>query len=583
MTATNNLTLITNAEAADTVNWDDIGGGQGGGQNLDVFIQGLEAYSRKIDNTTLGFSYDTTTGQDLSASGTHVGLWICVLQPGQLGTDGVEILLGDSSTPKSGNWSGFVAFLSTTWDATKKFYRVWLDPTRVRDYGSGTLPTTLRQFGAEFEMGNISGNAHNCIMDSINYGTNGLTLTGGTSGTPVTFDDLFTKDATDSAGIINVNEQNGRIKIGGATTYFRAEGFAIKAGQQPVCAADWITQEIDISVASAEIFYDSGFLSGVGFEITGTDGNWDVGTLTIADAPSITLNSAVTWNGTSLVVSDTLTINGAITSNVLVSKSIATIAVLTNDLDELDTFTFVSDGTGHAVEMTLSSSDTQGWNCTDSGYTAASSGNETLKVNISSPAVLTINVATGATTPSVYVVGTGTVTVVSGQVTLEVTCQDQITKSAIEGAAITVKAAGSGTYPYNASVTITRSGNVATVSHSGHNLSTDHKVEIKGADQNEYNRIKTLTKIDANSYSFPVSGTPTTPATGTITATAVFIDGKTNASGVISDIRSHGVDQNVSGYAAKGTGSPLYVRAPLSGSIDSATGLSITSLMVSDE
>ena len=63
------------------------------------------------------------------------------------------------------------------------------------------------------------------------------------------------------------------------------------------------------------------------------------------------------------------------------------------------------------------------WSATDSGYAAidGATGNETILVNVASAQTLTINVAAGASTPTVNNVGAGTVAVVAGQVTLTLT------------------------------------------------------------------------------------------------------------------------------------------------------------------
>lgn len=66
---------------------------------------------------------------------------------------------------------------------------------------------------------------------------------------------------------------------------------------------------------------------------------------------------------------------------------------------------------------------------------------------------------------------------------------------------------------------ITRAAAVATVNLPSHGYSTGDEITHEGADQAEYNVTETITKIDGDNYSFPVSGTPATPATGTITAT----------------------------------------------------------------
>ncbi|OFW37659.1 MAG: hypothetical protein A3J29_06190 [Acidobacteria bacterium RIFCSPLOWO2_12_FULL_67_14b] len=71
---------------------------------------------------------------------------------------------------------------------------------------------------------------------------------------------------------------------------------------------------------------------------------------------------------------------------------------------------------------------------------------------------------------------------------------------------------------------LTRSGATATAQTSAsHGLSTGAWVTIAGAAQTEYNGTFQVTVIDADEFSYTVSGTPASPATGTITATQGYI------------------------------------------------------------
>jgi len=67
---------------------------------------------------------------------------------------------------------------------------------------------------------------------------------------------------------------------------------------------------------------------------------------------------------------------------------------------------------------------------------------------------------------------------------------------------------------------ITRSGTTATVlltADTDPEIINGDTIEIQGADQSEYNGEFTMTKINASSFTITVSGTPASPATGTIT------------------------------------------------------------------
>jgi hypothetical protein len=66
--------------------------------------------------------------------------------------------------------------------------------------------------------------------------------------------------------------------------------------------------------------------------------------------------------------------------------------------------------------------------------------------------------------------------------------------------------------------TITRSTTTATVTSTAHGYTTGDKVNIRGAAQSEYNGDFTITVTGADTFTYTVSGSPATPATGTIFA-----------------------------------------------------------------
>jgi hypothetical protein len=67
------------------------------------------------------------------------------------------------------------------------------------------------------------------------------------------------------------------------------------------------------------------------------------------------------------------------------------------------------------------------------------------------------------------------------------------------------------------SVTITRSGETATVTSTAHGYVLDQVVEISGAAETEYNGLFKVASVpDANTFTVIVTGNPATPATGAI-------------------------------------------------------------------
>jgi hypothetical protein len=76
-----------------------------------------------------------------------------------------------------------------------------------------------------------------------------------------------------------------------------------------------------------------------------------------------------------------------------------------------------------------------------------------------------------------------------------------------------------GTSPTLAVTSLTRAGSVVTVTTAtAHDFLTGDAVVIAGANPNQYNGTVTVTVTSATQFTYTVGGTPTTPATGTITA-----------------------------------------------------------------
>lgn len=320
-------------------------------------------------------------------------------------------------------------------------------------------------------------------------------------------------------------------------------------------------------------------------EMIGTSGSATVDGCSFLNHNEVTFTSAGSMDG-GRIEAKLLVQNSADISNVtIVTSSIPQVATLqdpvfgtTTDLHDVQ---FIQAANGHALELdTATSYDLT--NIIFTGYGANDSNSAAIFVSATSGTV-TINVL-GGSSPTYRTAG-ATVVIVLNPVALIITALD-ITppNDPIQGAAVTIWAAdGTGDLPYNDTVTIAQSAGVATVTHStAHNLSTGNKVEIKGANENNYNRIKTITVTGTLTYTYLIDSGTSSPATGSITATGVIIDALTNASGIVSDTRSYGADQPWTGKAQKGTSDPVYVDSPLQGDLDKDIGQSVTALMIPD-
>lgn len=197
---------------------------------------------------------------------------------------------------------------------------------------------------------------------------------------------------------------------------------------------------------------------------------------------------------------------------------------------------------------------------------------------------ITVNVTGGSgVNTTVYDTGTDGVTLVVDPVDLTIHVTDAATGGNVSGARVLVYVTSGVNWPYLDSVTITRSGTTASVSHTAHGLSNGDKVLISGADQEDYNIIATISNVSTNAYDYTVANSPTTPATGTITSTFVLIDGTTDVNGEITDNRTYGVAQPIGGRVRRGSTSPLYKTGAISGTVSNTAGLDLNIQLIRDE
>ena len=119
-------------------------------------------------------------------------------------------------------------------------------------------------------------------------------------------------------------------------------------------------------------------------------------------------------------------------------------------------------------------------------------------------------------TGNIVFTGTATTSIPSGTLIQKADNTEYTTLTTISIAAQTINV-----------TSITRSGTTATVTTpNSHNLATGVTVTIAGAVETDYNIAAVVTVTSNTTFTYTVAGSPTSPATGTITAsfTTAFID-----------------------------------------------------------
>lgn len=103
------------------------------------------------------------------------------------------------------------------------------------------------------------------------------------------------------------------------------------------------------------------------------------------------------------------------------------------------------------------------------------------------------------------------------------------------------------------SISITSSTGVATVTETSHGRASGDVVQISGASQSSYNVNAVITVVDANTYTYAVTGSPSSPATGSPVAgvSAAYEPVSANFPSVTIYVNVDGVLHTVTG--ARGT------------------------------
>jgi len=341
------------------------------------------------------------------------------------------------------------------------------------------------------------------------------------------------------------------------------------------------TVDFDMDASGATSFTMTGGSLTQGNQLTLKD-RQDFSGVVITDQNLSSINNNptnCTWNISGLV---TVEVTGQLNACTF-SNSTSSAAVLTSNLSDAVDCTFISDGSNHAIELSALGSGTMTWENYLTGYATAdgSTGNEAIYVNVAS-GTLTINVTSGYDTPFIRTAG-AVVTVVAGAVVTKVTA---VTTSGdpIQNARVLLRAAdGTAAFPFRESVTITRVSTTASVAHTAHGMANGDKVQIRQANQQDYNGVFIISNVTTNAYDYTVANSPTTPATGSIISTWVALEGLTDIDGEIEMSRVISTDQPITGWARKSSASPYYAQGGINGTIDNALGLSATAALILDE
>ena len=433
-TLSNAPTLIDAADA--TTNW--VGSTLTAGGTGDITIDGTGSIAAICRANNAELSTSGWTGFTASTAG-HLRGWFQFFSLGNLNYFDLGLNSGAATfqlfSGPPAQYTGGITLKDNTFGG---WFYVLIDLSGTPD--TGTIPTTITSIEYIFRRDSQPRNALNTFADALHYG-DGYTVTGGTSGDPVTFLTIAAQDITDGAyGIVqNIKDTVycfGAITLGnGATaTYVEVKTTALLFDTQRLAA----TNLYSITATGSGCTFDmqNSLIRGQSGDTGSETFDFDVqnvGTLifdtnTLVRGGTITFGSGQTIDSSTFDVCGTLITNGATINNSAFIETTAqqAVEVTSTTVGNINNCSFTGDGTSHAVKLTdtINTNTNINWNSTFDASTYASvnatgagsaGDSEVLLVNVNTGSTLTINVLNGVASPTYRNEGGGSVVVVSTQ------------------------------------------------------------------------------------------------------------------------------------------------------------------------
>ena len=442
---TNDLTTIaTGALATETwdessdAGWDDAGAMV---DDINLYYQGDSCVSAQFTKDGVGTIINSYGSAITVPTDGAILMWHMWAAPPALATKalgGVRVLVGSS-------FGDFEAWTVAGSDFPPEFiWNSWAFNPLIGtpDYTVGT-PTEYSFFGTGVSaLAQARGNPN--AMDSIFYGRCEQIYTLGEIANP----SMFSGYATIDNNLLNkyglLREFNGAylhqglMSFGTAATAVYFEDSNVNINIMNTENVTSLFNRYEVNNASSTLKWTAISISALGIVSRGDFVVVDNATIEKTSCTFTDMNSFI-YQSNSTILTSTYRRCGLVTqgSSTITSCTFdnpsGTIAVSANALGSISKCTFNSDGTGYAVDVGTIGTVSLNWDNLESGYVTGvtgtdvgvtPTGNETIYANVSAGEVLTINVATGASVPSVANVGTGTVNVVAGLITLTISTQD---------------------------------------------------------------------------------------------------------------------------------------------------------------
>lgn len=428
------LTLID--DAASNATYTNIGTGADASET-DYFIQGAACVSKPF-NITAGGLYHNEGAAITFNAGDHYWLWTYFGCPNRLIAEnagsavagGMQALVGSSGTAYR-LWNIFGSD-NYTYGGWRCFPVDILNVTASQTVGT---PSDTRQyFGVYANTDAGIGKGNPLGLDVMRKGRGEHRYYGGETGNYATFAGFEAVNSHIDArwGLCQYEDGSYRIQglliFGyGAVVDFRDSNKNLIINNTKKVGSDF--NRFEVRQSGSRVDWTNINITSLGTTARGNfecidNADVNIDTCVFTDMGTFIFQSAATALNATFRRCGQITLGGATLTGCTIDSCRDAVSISAAALSTITKCLFISDGGNHAIDLgTISTSPTMNWDNTLANYAASdgSTGNEAIKVSVNNGQTLTINVVAGASTPSVYNTGAGTVDVSSGQITLTLT------------------------------------------------------------------------------------------------------------------------------------------------------------------
>lgn len=414
-------------EMSSTTGWTALGGGASGlvAPETDFFIQGANCISKAAwTAATKGMIYAMGAGQTIP-SGKAVFMWLYYTCPNSLAAEasgGIQLLIGSSASA----FKRWYVKGSDTYTYGGWFCAV-VDPTITADATTGSPSATLQYFGGQVYLpsgGPSRGQPFG--IDAFRYGREfysefGETANYATFAGAAAYNDDISRRYGQFQVIDGAYLMQGAFVMGTATNAvdFRDSNRNILIANTKKVTSTF--NLFEIRNASSRVDWNTISISALGTTSRGdltvtnnADVNFD--NCVFTDLGDFSFQSNSTINTSTFRRCGLITQNTAILNNCTVDSARGSVAILSNSPNYISNSSFISDGTGHAIEMTTSGIYAFSGN-TFTGY--GSTGTTNAAVYNNSGGAVTLNIS-GGDSPTYYN-GAGASTTVNSTINVTLT------------------------------------------------------------------------------------------------------------------------------------------------------------------